>query len=258
MTSWQVARVRGIPIRIHISLLITAGLIVLQWGALGLPATALLFGSVLLHELGHAVVAQRLGIGISGIHLHLLGGVALMKGTPKRPSDEVFIAAAGPAVSLALAAAFGGLAWATGATLRLQGMGLVDLLAYAALLNAAMALFNLLPALPMDGGRIFRAALVRRLGPVRATQWAARVSRGFGALFILGGIAWGAWSLGLIGLLLLVLSRHEERVAEQQERLRLEELERERFAVLRPWPPVTVVEEWIDPSGRRVRVVRSR
>ncbi|MGF1511522.1 MAG: M50 family metallopeptidase [Myxococcota bacterium] len=264
MGSLQVAQIRGIPIKIHVSLWLTAGLLVLQWGPLGLPASLLLFGSVLLHELGHAVVAQRLGVVIDGIHLHLLGGVALMKSAPKRPSDELFIAAAGPLVSVALAVMFGIAAWATGATLSVSHMAPIDLLAYGALLNAAMALFNLIPALPMDGGRIFRALLVRRCGPVRATRYAARVSRVFGAAFVLTALVWGIWSLGLIGVLLLFMSRHEERAVEIQEQLRVQDNLQKVLPYEPPFRPIVFPSltpastVFIDRYGRRIRIVRGR
>src|SRR5688500_2426691 len=97
--SIKIADIRGIPIRVHFTLLIVFLMLVLELGVLGFPAGILLFASVLAHELGHAVVAQRYGIGIAGIDLHLLGGTALMRGSPSEPKQEIAIALAGPAVS---------------------------------------------------------------------------------------------------------------------------------------------------------------
>lgn len=211
--SFQIATVRGIPIRLHFTLIFVFLLLVAQLGPFGVPAGILLFGSVLLHELGHSVVAQRFGIPIARIDLHLLGGTAMMTRSPATPRQEILVAAAGPAVSLALAAGFAALALALGGQIGLTLGGPADLMAYAAIVNLGIGLFNLLPALPMDGGRIFRAALVGRLGDLRGTRIAAMVSRVFGGLFVAAAFFTGSISLGLIGLVLFVLVGHEERLA---------------------------------------------
>jgi Zn-dependent protease len=179
----------------------------------------LLFGSVLLHELGHAVIARRHGIQVTSIHLHLLGGAAMMVDMPREPRQEAIIAAAGPLVSFALAAGFGLLAVVTGAswpTLPGMGQAWIDLLSYAAVLNLGMALFNLVPALPMDGGRILRAVWAHHRGWLKATRASAKISRGFAVSFIGAGLAVGAWSLALIGGLLFFLVGAEERAVEQR------------------------------------------
>lgn len=204
--SFQIGVVRGIPIRLHASLLLTALLMLLQLGAFGIPATVLLLGSIVAHELGHAVVAQKRGVGVAGIHLHLLGGTALMTSSPRTPRHEIEVAAAGPLVSIGLAVSF----WLFAGLLP-GGLGV--LAGYGAVMNGVLAAFNLLPALPMDGGRIFRAALTAKLGPLKATEVAAKVSRGFGVLFIVGALAWGSLSLGLIGLFLFFLVGQEEQMA---------------------------------------------
>ena len=98
-------RAFGIPIRPSLTVLVPFALLSLQFGAWGLAAGVLLFGSVLLHELGHALVARRHGVEVTSIHLHLLGGVAVMTDMPREPRHEVEIAAAGPIVSFGLAAA---------------------------------------------------------------------------------------------------------------------------------------------------------
>lgn len=219
--SLKLATIRGIPIRLHFSLLIVFGLMLFRFGLMGIPAGILLFGSVLLHELGHSVVAQRYGIRISSINLHLLGGMAMMTEAPRTPKQEMWIAAAGPFVSFLLGALFLTAAVPFGASLDFTQPGAVDLLAYGAALNMAMGLFNLVPALPMDGGRIFRAALQTRMPRLKATRIAATVSRGFGGLFIFLGLLWGQLSLSLIGLLLFFMVKGEERAAEAQSRMDL-------------------------------------
>ena len=274
--SLRIAEVRGIPVRLNVTLLVVFGLLVVRFGWVGVPAGVLLFGSVLLHELGHAVVAQRFGIRIAGIDLHLLGGVALMAEPPKNARQEIWIAAAGPAVSLLLAVLFGGLAVLTGSGLGIAGeLRPIDLLAYAGAVNLGMALFNLLPALPMDGGRIFRAALAGRLGHLRATDLAATVSRGFAVLFVVAALYYGAWSLLLIGGFLFLLVGREQQVARMQEmmrRHRADVLGFAHYAAAAPGPgggwgaagPVIDVsggvvretrEELIDQRGRRIVVV---
>lgn len=214
----EIARIRGIPIRVHITLLATFAILILSLGAAGIPAGLLLAGSVLLHELGHAIVAQRHGIPISSITLHLLGGTAAMGAPPASARQEILIAVAGPLVSLGLGIAFTALAMLGGGLLDLEH---VDLLGYAAAVNFAMCLFNLLPALPMDGGRILRAALSTRLGPLRATRVSARISRILAGLFAVVALVGQLWSLLLIAGLLVLLVGNEERIAEQEEARRL-------------------------------------
>jgi Zn-dependent protease len=181
----------------------------------GIPTGFLLFGSVLLHELGHSLVAQHFGIRIASIDLHLMGGMALMTRPPRNAREEILIAAAGPLVSLALGCCFFVIAYALGAP------RVWPSLAYApAYVNVAMCVFNLIPALPMDGGRIFRAALSMRLGPLRATKVAATVSRSFAVVFMVAGLINHWWSLCIISLLLFFMVGNEERIAAAQEALR--------------------------------------
>ncbi|MDF1563152.1 MAG: M50 family metallopeptidase [Deltaproteobacteria bacterium] len=164
----SLGRILGFPVDLHFSLLLLLAFILIFGGGLpGLWLTLLVLASVLAHELGHSVMARRLGIGIEGITLYPFGGVARMRSMPEKPRDEVIIAAAGPAVSLLLAGAF------FTAFLFVGG----ELLMNLAAINAVLGIFNLIPALPMDGGRIFRALLAERLGFLRATTIAAKVAR---------------------------------------------------------------------------------
>ncbi len=129
----------------------------------------LLFASILAHELGHSLVAQRLGVRIQEIELHFFGGAAKMLSAPRTPRDEILIAAAGPAVSFALAGVF----WLVGQA----GAGLLGLTGFLALANLLLGGFNLIPALPTDGGRILRGALSHWYHPLRATRAAIKVAR---------------------------------------------------------------------------------
>lgn len=205
--AWQIGRLFGIPLRVHISWLIIFGLV--SWSLAGayfpamlpdLPtwsywvkavvAALMLFVSVILHELGHSLMARRHGVEIAGITLFVFGGVSQMKEEPRQARQEFQIAIVGPLVSLALALGFGLLAALVGRGPEPTGLGVV--LTYLAAVNFLVAAFNLLPAFPLDGGRVLRAILWSRGGdPVRATQTAASVGRGL-ALAI---IAWGVFQL---------------------------------------------------------------
>jgi Zn-dependent protease len=249
--SFQIARIRGIPIRLHFSLIAMFAVLAVSFdGWLGIPAGVVLFGSVLLHELGHSVVAQFYRIPISSITLHLLGGMALMTRPPSSAKEEVHIAAAGPLVSFALGTLFAALAWLSGGA----SLAHPTLLGYAAGLNLLMGLFNLVPALPMDGGRIFRAALASRFGSLRATRIAARVSRFFAVGFLIAGLYTQWWSLMIIGALLLFMVQNEERIVEAQEAMRQRmQLDPDPFLPMSGARETR--EEFIDPYGRRYVVI---
>jgi Zn-dependent protease len=150
--------------------------------------------SVLLHELGHSAVALRKHIPIHSITLFIFGGIARLGKEPDRPLTELQIAIAGPLVSFALSLAFGALGHlAVGVSEGLQTLG-----QWLGQINLNLALFNLLPGFPLDGGRVFRALVWKRTGDfVRATYVAASAGRGVAYLFILGGV----W-IGLSGALL--------------------------------------------------------
>jgi len=197
-------RISGIPIRLRWSFLFLLGFVFLTAGGFGgLLAVAVAFASIVLHELGHATVAQRLGVRIAAIDLHFLGGAAQMIDPPRSPRDEIAISIAGPAVSLALAGIGLGLGAALG----------VPFLAMVGWINLVLGLFNLIPALPMDGGRVLRAAMVRRLGYIRATDAAVVVSRVFVVLFAIGGLVAGSLQLVLLAGLLWMMGSAERRAA---------------------------------------------
>lgn len=197
-------RISGIPIRLRWSFLFLLGFVFLTAGGFaGLVAVAVAFASIVLHELGHATVAQRLGVRIAAIDLHFLGGAAQMIDPPRSPRDEIAISVAGPAVSLALA----GIGLGLGGAL---GLPFVTMVGW---INLVLGLFNLIPALPMDGGRILRAAMVRRLGYLRATDTAVVVSRVFVILFAIAGIFAGSLQLVLLAGLLWMMGSAERRAA---------------------------------------------
>ncbi|QJF52360.1 site-2 protease family protein [Roseobacter ponti] len=180
---------------------------------MGLFACLCFFGSLLLHELAHSVVARRFGIGVKSITLFLFGGVAELASEPDRPRVEFWIAVAGPAMSLFLAFGF----WIFGAftELALRQSPIPVVLHYLALINFVLALFNLVPAFPLDGGRILRAALWHRTGDVlRATETAARsgtffafLLMTFGVLSLFQGAVFAGFWYILIGGFVLMAAR---------------------------------------------------
>lgn len=211
--SWSIplGRVLGFPIDVHVSLLIMLGLMLALggegFGFAGLILATFTFASVLLHELGHSVVARGLGVPILGISLFPFGGVAKMAGMPRGPRDEMAIAIAGPVVSLLLAATF-----YVGAGLFPANAGIAAALGYLAHINGMLGLFNLLPALPMDGGRVFRAWLALRRPFLQATLTATRLSR-FLAWGMIGLSFFTNLWLAMIGAFVLFAASREEWLA---------------------------------------------
>jgi Zn-dependent protease/predicted transcriptional regulator len=203
---WQIARIYGIPIRIHISWLVIfwfvtwslatgylpdtlPGLSALRYWAMGAMAALLLFASVLLHELGHSYVALKYRIPIGQITLFIFGGVAQMRKEPPSPRAEFLIAIAGPIVSLVIAGICFGLVTLAEASSTAQAFrGLIALGAVLGAVNTNLGLFNLLPGFPLDGGRVLRAGLWAWTKDFyRATSHAAMVGLLFGVGFALIG-----------------------------------------------------------------------
>ena len=224
--SYRIATVWGIPIRLHISLLVLVAYVSLRAMFTGGPLGILLalvgavcvFTSIALHELGHSFVARRKGCKVRDITLMFIGGAAQMERIPSRPMDEFQMAIAGPLVSLMLGMAlfFGGgqlgTAWPlAGALVTLIGK-----------FNFWIAGFNLIPAFPMDGGRVLRALLTPRKGRLRATFIAARIGR---ILAIVGGI-YGfmhrpiLWFLVVIAFFIYAAAGREYDLVAMQDRAR--------------------------------------
>ncbi len=166
--------------------------------SMGASAAVLLFTCVLLHELGHALVARAYGIPVAGITLFIFGGVAQIAGQPKRPAVEFLMALAGPLVSAVIA---GSCALAVRAIPLVSPGNLVvaAIVHYLAMVNMALILFNLLPGFPLDGGRLLRAALWAGLGNFhRATRIASRVGIWLGIALIGFGV-WGMIRGSIVG-----------------------------------------------------------
>ena len=237
--SIKLGRVHGIELGLNWSWILIFGLIVWSLAASAFPTTnpglgsgvyiamaavgsLLFFTSLVLHELGHAVVAQREGMEIDGITLWVFGGVARFKGMFPSAGAEFRIAIAGPIVSVVL-----GVVFAVGAKL-LPLPGAVDGVAtWLGEINLILVAFNMLPALPLDGGRVLRASLWARGGDFsRATRRAGTIAQGIGramialgiGVFLVYGAVGGPW-LALIGWFVLVAARAETAYGEMREAL---------------------------------------
>ena len=206
--AFQIATVLGIPIRIHLTfvlLLFWFGFAATSRG--GSPAIAmgfllLLFACVALHELGHAAMALRFGVRTSEIVLYPIGGVARLESIPQGMA-ELLIALAGPAVNLVLAALIAGVLMALGSPLlpgQMEAVGTGNLLQQLFVANVTLFVFNLIPAFPMDGGRVLRAALALRMPPDKATSIAASVGQGIAMVGGIAGIFTGNFVLMFIAM----------------------------------------------------------
>ncbi len=288
MRSWSIpaGRLFGIEIRIHLTFFF---LLIFVWiaesaaqdttaalRALGL--VGVIFGSVILHELGHALVARRAGVPAKGIILLPIGGVTILDEAQAIPESDttwkrdIRIAVAGPLVNLFIAGVFALLLLAVVPGFPLATKPLVhpgNLLRSVVWLNVYLGLFNLLPAYPMDGGRVLRALFSRQMDPIRATQRAVRIGHVFAILFMMLGMllsnrpdtrADGLWLL-MIGVFLFVGAQLEERSAvfhSVLQSVRLEEVMLTDFATL---SPADTLEDALDKAVHTLQddfpVVRS-
>ncbi len=206
--SLKIATIRGIDVRVHITFPLIVLWAAVEWGAgdgfspsdalYGIVLVLLLFACVVLHELGHSLTAMRFGVRVRDITLLPIGGVAQMRKMPDKPRQELAVAVAGPAVNVGIALVLGALIWAFSLShpyvspirmLRLMlRPGVQGAFFYLFFANIGMALFNLIPAFPMDGGRILRAVLSMGVNPARATIIAARVGQTLSVGFLIAGV----------------------------------------------------------------------
>lgn len=253
----------GIALRLHWSFLLLGGWLAL--GVLGrtgsvsaviglLAIVGLVFGSVALHEYGHALVARRYGIGTREITLLPFGGIAQLERSPSDPRQELWISVAGPAVNFALAACAAGLIGLAGSGAAMSSFTGGSLLEMALQVNLWMGAFNLLPALPMDGGRMLRAALALRVPAIRATRIASSVAQVLAGAMMAYGVVQARLLLAVIGGFVWIAARAEVR------RVEMEALMHERAARMAhagpPDPyapyanaPADPAGEWHQPDG---------
>src|SRR6478752_2253188 len=192
--SWKIGTVAGTQIKVHVTfLLLVAWWAVMGYqegGSSGAVSTALallaLFGCVLLHEFGHILMARRFGVRTPDVILLPIGGVARLERIPDEPKQELLIALAGPAVTLAIIVLLYLLLQLSGRPLAIGELTPdTPFLAQLMVVNIYLLLFNLIPAFPMDGGRVLRALLASRLGLMRGTRIAASLGQ---MLAVAGGL----------------------------------------------------------------------
>lgn len=219
--SFRLGRIAGVPVGVNWSVLVILGLIavvlaggrlpvaapdrpVAAYALVGVVAALAFLASLLAHEVSHAVVARRNGVDVEGITLWLFGGVARLRGEPDSPGADLRIAGIGPLVSLVL----GGLFLGGAALAAVAGAGplVLEALTWLGFINLVLAVFNLAPAAPLDGGRVLRAAVWRWTGDRnRAARAATRAGRVFGFLLIALGLAQFLLARGIGGLWLALI-----------------------------------------------------
>jgi Zn-dependent protease len=250
--SWHIGRAFGINVHVHWTMLLLALWILLSnpgtAALFALALTGALFGCVVLHELGHALAARHFGIRTRDITLYPIGGVARLESTGNRPWEEFCIALAGPAVNVVIALGLGAL-WllmiAANPIIAAETT-LGHFVYWLMVLNIGMVVFNLLPAFPMDGGRVLRAVLSGALGQVRATRIAAGLGMALAVVLGVVGIAYfqNPW-LALIAGFVVIAGQQELQAVEMRERLRAA-----------AWSPYgdsrpSDWEHWTAPYGQR-------
>ena len=233
--SFKIGRAFGIDVKVHWTFLLLLAFFAFagyqRTGSLtnALVTTVIivaLFLCVLLHEYGHSLVAQRLGIETEDITLLPLGGLARLKSLPEKPWDEVKIALAGPLVNVVLAPVFFGIALLLGGGLApsaniLEGVQSVgQVFSYLGFINVALVVFNMIPAFPMDGGRVLRGLLASRLGAVRATDISSAVGQFFAVTFFLIGLLGGNFLLALVAVFIFFGANGEAQMVRQRELMR--------------------------------------
>ena len=221
---WSInaGRLFGIKLRIHVTFFLLLLYVFFSdikegFGQAGLSVlfVCAIFACVVIHELSHSLVARRFGREPKSITLLPIGGVAAIDMMPTKPSQEIVISIVGPATNIVIAillALFGGMKMAVALSnnsgLTASQIFITDLIAA----NIVLAVFNLIPALPMDGGRVFRSILALKFGFLRATLWAVTIGKVIALLFIVLGFRYNPW-LALIGLFIFSGANSEKQQA---------------------------------------------
>lgn len=251
--SWRIGTLASIGIYMHWTFLLLVAWVMLSYLlngaslALAFGGVALilaLFGCVVLHELGHALMARRFGVATQDITLLPIGGVARLARMPEEPKQELLIALAGPAVNVVIAAVLGAVLWVVGGLpwdgpLTMVGQ---SFLANLLVVNLILVVFNLLPAFPMDGGRVLRALLAMRRPYGEATQIAAKIGQIMAILFGIVGVLNSHWMLLLIAFFIFAGGQAEAAQAELKDAVRglpVREAMTSRFTTLHPQDPIT-------------------
>ena len=223
--SLKLGRLWGIDVYLHVTFLLFLSWVgYATYAAMGVGAALSillliisLFSCVLLHEYGHALTARRYGIGTADITLLPIGGVARLERMPSNPKQELLVAIAGPAVNVVIALVIGIILFFRGDAMPRQPTNLLEggILWNLLRMNLVMILFNMLPAFPMDGGRVLRAALAMRMPYAKATRTAATIGQGMAVLFVLFGLLYGHFMLLFIAFFVWIGASNEAEDAEE-------------------------------------------
>lgn len=253
--SWSLTifRVAGIQLRIHVTFLLLIGWLAFRYYTEGGTAAAagrvffilLLFVCVILHEFGHAFAAKAFGINTPDITLLPIGGVARLERMPEEPVQELIIALAGPAVNLIIAFCLF-LVIGTRGVLNPATVQGGDLVAQLLMINVVLLLFNLLPAFPMDGGRVLRALLATRLSYARATQIAANIGQGCAFVFGFFGLFGPNPFLLFIALFVYIGASQEAALAQMKDVSRRFPVSSAMIREFRTLPETATLEEAVD------------
>lgn len=272
--SLNLGKLFDIQVRLHYSwfiifLLVTVSLVSPNWShwlswVMGIATSLLFFASVLAHELAHSLVGRANDIPVRSITLFIFGGIAHMTREATKAGAELKMAAAGPACSLALGVFFGIIWWFSRGAIPL----VEEMVGWLAIINVALAAFNLIPGFPLDGGRVFRSLVWRFSGDYqRSTQIATRLGQGIAYAFILGGILimflLGEWLSGLwlvfIGWFLQGAASMSYRQAQWREALRditVSQMMTSDYIAIPPNITVSqLVQEYVMPRGRHLFLV---
>jgi Zn-dependent protease len=226
--SLSIGKIAGISVYLHWTFLILVGWIMmgtLQAGATWIDAMwsllllATIFLCITLHEVGHALMARRFGIATRDITLLPIGGLARMEALPEKPREELLVALAGPAVNLVIALILFPFVQRIDPNLAMSSIGAVNFVPALFGVNIWLALFNLIPAFPMDGGRVFRALLAFRTGYVRATRTAAALGQVLAMVFVFAGFMLNPFLI-FIGLFIFLGAQAEAGIVETRFALR--------------------------------------
>jgi Zn-dependent protease len=256
-TSFRICDIIGIEVRVHITLFII--LVILSYLLyfnpypmgfmnLGFPnstkvllsilASISLFVAVLLHELSHSILSRRSGVNVKGIVLFIFGGVSLLEEIPKEPGKEISIAFAGPLTSLSIAATSFGIYF--------LGIPIIsEFFRVFGNFNLILAIFNLIPAFPLDGGRILRGVMARKTNFVEATRMAAETGKMFAIFMGVVGLFTNPWLI-LIALFIYMGASEEERLAVVENVLRSVEIREVMSSNPVTVSPSTTVEDVIE------------
>jgi Zn-dependent protease len=260
--SWKLGKLGGIEIKVHATFLLALAWGAVAWGggkvsglAYGAFLTLVLFSVVLLHELGHSLAARRYGIPVHDILLLPIGGVARLARMPEKPAEELVVALAGPAVNVAFVLLLvplfllGGSGLPVGDALSASSLASPSLAGFAGFLlmvNTSLLLFNLIPAFPLDGGRVLRAVLAFKLSSVQATDLAALIGRGLAIAIGLYGLVTFNFLLAVVALFIFAAAGAEAqdvRARDSLKGLRVTEVLESHPPLLTPDTPVHLAFE---------------